>query len=51
MPGAIRPNEKTAKIIYKIKNTPKQLQQNFKDKDDLTEKRLKLWKKDSEVQR
>lgn len=48
MPGAIRPNEKNAKIVYKIKRTPKEMQQNNpKDKTYINRKRIEGWARDS----
>lgn len=35
MPGMIRPHDKSAKILYKIKGIPKDLQQSHSDFDGL----------------
>jgi len=53
MPAAPRPNKKAAKILYTIKQTPKDLQQSFglQGVNYPGEDRIKRWKKDSEIQR
>lgn len=45
MPGAIRPNEKLAKIVYKLLKTPKEMQQHNTRKP--TEEQKQRWFKDS----
>lgn len=45
MPGAIRPNEKCAKLAYKILNTPKDKQQDNQKKP--SPEKIKEWFRDS----
>jgi hypothetical protein len=45
MPGQIRPNNKAAKIVYTIMQTPKNQQQRTQKKP--SEKLLKQWRRDS----
>lgn len=47
MPSAPRPNEKAAKIAYKILKTPKELQQ--KNEHQPSEKKKEEWFKDSSM--